>query len=155
MRLTVIRVDNAVYKNGVGYDNLDLSSVPTNVHALQWNETQGWLEFVDGQPNESITELPTWTNDCLIKWDEANAARLSSKTVVDTLARNKRIAKNRLSTTDWTTIPDISNPEKNNPYLTNADEFVAYRNILRQYAINPVEGEIDFPILPKAIWKTV
>ena len=73
MRLTIIRADGAVYKDGISYSGLDLSIVPANIHALQWYETEGEVEF-SGRPkpqNETITELPSWANTCVAKWDEA------------------------------------------------------------------------------------
>lgn len=83
MKITIIPVDGAVYKDGYLYSRLDLSVVPSNVHALQWKDTAGWIEFVndtDGTKpqNEPITELPDWANACLVKWDEAEAARLAA-----------------------------------------------------------------------------
>jgi hypothetical protein len=76
MKLTIIRSDNAVYKDGVAYSDLDLSVVPANVHALQWYESEGEVEF-NGSPkpqNEIIFELPTWAITSMTKWDEAKAA---------------------------------------------------------------------------------
>ena len=76
MKLTIIPSDGAIYKDGVVYSGLDLSNVPSNVHALQWYETEGEIEF-RGKPkpqNEIIFELPVWANDCLNKWNEAKAA---------------------------------------------------------------------------------
>jgi hypothetical protein len=78
MKLTIIREDGAVYKNGVSYFGLDLSSVPSNVHALQFNDTvnAGWIEFTQDdfgkkEANESITSLPSWAITAMTKWDEA------------------------------------------------------------------------------------
>ena len=81
MKLTIIRADGAVYKDGVSYSGLDLSSVPTDVHALQWYGTEGEVEF-NGRPkpqNEPITVLPDWANVCLTKWDEAKAAEEAAR----------------------------------------------------------------------------
>ena len=81
MKLTIIRSDGAVYKDGVSYSGLDLSSVPTDVHALQWYGTEGEVEF-NGRPkpqNEPITVLPDWANVCLTKWDEAKAAEEAAR----------------------------------------------------------------------------
>lgn len=78
MKLTIITADNAVYKDGVSYSNLDLSScgIPENVWALQWQDTSGWVEDKSALvQNQDITKLPTWANACLIKWDEAKAAQ--------------------------------------------------------------------------------
>ena len=72
MKLTIIVPDKSVYKNGLSYANLPLSGIPSNVHALQWSDSKGWLEFNDGTPNESITVLPTWANDALLQWEQAN-----------------------------------------------------------------------------------
>jgi hypothetical protein len=76
MKLTIIPSDGAVYKDGISYSRLDLSIVPANIHALQWYETEGEIEF-NGRPkpqNETITELPSWANACVNKWNEVKAA---------------------------------------------------------------------------------
>lgn len=78
MKLTIIREDKTVYKNGVSYSNLDMSSVPTSVHALQWVEDKGWIEFVQDvdfkkPDNETLTQLPTWANTCAALWEQAKA----------------------------------------------------------------------------------
>ena len=153
MKLTIIPVDGNVKKDGVGYLKLDLSScaIPSNVRVLQWEETSGWLEFWDKQ-NEDITELPSWTNCCLAAWTVANTPVPPSPSTAED---NKNTAVNLLQKTDWTTIPDVSDPTKSNPYLANANDFVTYRNAVRQYAINPVAGDITWPTLPQEVWTTV
>lgn len=65
---------------------------------------------------------------------------------------NKRKAMELLQTTDWTTISDVGDPTKSNPYLSNVQDFVSYRNAVRQYAINPVAGNINWPNKPREIW---
>ena len=74
MKLTIIPVDGSVGENGLFYNGLDLSScaIPANVHALQWQDTAGWIEYNTTIPNETITELPAWANCCMTKWTEAN-----------------------------------------------------------------------------------
>jgi hypothetical protein len=75
MKLTIIKDDNAVYKNGVSFEKLNLITIPSEVHALQWNETFGHIEYVDCiKPNENIDALPDWANDCLTAWENANTA---------------------------------------------------------------------------------
>ncbi len=73
---------------------------------------------------------------------------------VPTAEDNKNTAINLLSQTDWTTIPDVSDPALSNPYLTNQQEFIDFRNIVRPIAINPVAGDINFPTTPTAIWSS-
>lgn len=153
MLLTIIPVDGNVKKDGVGFINLDLSScdIPANVRVLQWQEISGWLEFWDKQ-NENITELPSWVNSCLAVWTVANTPVPPSP---PTAEENKQTAINLLQQTDWTTIPDVSDTTKSNPYLSNANDFVTYRNAVRQYAINPVAGNITWPPLPQEVWTPV
>ena len=69
------------------------------------------------------------------------------------LASCKEQASGLLYKTDWTTIPDVADPTKSNPYLTNQAEFIAYRSQVRQLAVNPVENP-TFPPVPKAQWGT-
>ena len=153
MLLTIIPIDGNVKKDGVGYLDLDLSSctIPSNVRVLQWQETSGWLEFWD-QQNEDITSLPSWVDCCLAKWTEANTPVPPS---TPTAEENKQTAILKLSNTDWTTIPDVSDPTKSNPYLSNANDFISYRNVVRQYALNPVAGDIIWPTIPQEVWITV
>ena len=92
MKLTIIRTDGAVYKDGVSYSNLDLSSIPANVHALQFNDASnaGWIEFAqddfgDKPANEKITALPVWATTAMGKWNEAENAR-AAKEASDAIA---------------------------------------------------------------------
>jgi hypothetical protein len=86
MKLTIIKDDGAVYKDNMSYSNLSLSTVPSDVHALQWNDSVGHIEFVDNvKANEAITELPSWANDALTAWqtaydaEQAEIARLQAE----------------------------------------------------------------------------
>jgi hypothetical protein len=55
----------------------------------------------------------------------------------------KNKAKQLISNTDWSVLPDVN--------ITNKSEFESYRNILRNYIINPIENP-EFPIEPQPIW---
>jgi hypothetical protein len=89
MRLTIIPVDGAVYVDNVAYTSLDLSTcnIPSDVHALQWYDTYGELEFkrsfVDDQivhpANQMLTELPTWANIAKTVWDNAKIVEEESR----------------------------------------------------------------------------
>lgn len=65
----------------------------------------------------------------------------------------KEQASSLLYKTDWTTIPDVADPTKSNPYLMNQAEFIAYRSQIRQLAVNPVLDPV-FPPVPTAQWGT-
>lgn len=66
-------------------------------------------------------------------------------------AANKAQAESLLTATDWTTIPDVSDPALSDPYLTNAAEFAAYRSAVRKIAVNP-PVVADFPVKPDEVW---
>jgi len=154
MKLTIIPVDGSVGEDGKFYNDLNLSScgIPTNVHALQWDGAAGWIEFKDSVPNEEITSLPAWANCCMTKWTEANTPKPPEP---PTAEQNKQTAVTLLQATDWTTIPDVADPVKSNPYLSNAQDFVVYRNAVRQYAVYPVAGYINWPTVPQEVWTNV
>ena len=75
MRITIIPSDNYVsVDNDNSHYPLDLSSclIPSNIHALQWYDSRGWVEFIDPidpfsskQQNEEIIQLPQWANNCI------------------------------------------------------------------------------------------
>lgn len=71
---------------------------------------------------------------------------------VPTAEENKQTAASLLQATDWTTIADVGNSQISNPYLANQGEFISYRNAVRQYAVYPVEGNIDWPAVPTEQW---
>lgn len=152
MKLTIIPSDGAVYEDGVCYLNLIWQDTPPNVHALQWDTSSGWLEFNDGTPNETILTLPTWANNAEAAWTVANTPVPPPIPLPPTAIQNKQTAANKLQATDWTTIPDVTDPTKSNPYLSNAQEFITYRNAVRQYAVYPVAGNISWPTIPQEIW---
>lgn len=155
MQLTIIPIDGTVNENGKAFIGLDLSScgIPSNVRALQWKETAGWLEFWD-QPNEDITALPSWVDCCLAAWTAADNPP-PPVPVPPTAEENKQTAISLLQQTDWTQIPSVSDPALSNPYLANKNAFDIYRNSVRQYALNPVAGNITWPAMPVEQWTSV
>ena len=125
MQLTIIPIDGNVKKDGVGYIHLDLSScvIPSNIRALQWQETSGWLEFWDKQ-NEDITELPSWVDSCLTVWTVANTPVPPPPPTPPTSEQNKQTAISLLQQTDWTQILSVNDSSLSNPYLANKNDFV-------------------------------
>ena len=86
MRLTIIRDDKLVSKDNESYSGLDISYIPETVHALQWYETSGEIEYKSTGPyskpeNEVITALPEWANTALVTWNNAKAEAVSMQTV--------------------------------------------------------------------------
>lgn len=74
-RITIIPNDGAVYLDAGVYSSLDLSTcgIPGDVHALQWLNGKGHIEYVGHPiPNLDITVLPDWVNKCIEKWEIAH-----------------------------------------------------------------------------------
>jgi hypothetical protein len=65
----------------------------------------------------------------------------------------KQQATSILQTTDWTSIADVGDPTKANPYLVNQAAFIAYRSTVRGYAVNPVVDPV-FPTAPTEQWSS-
>lgn len=67
--------------------------------------------------------------------------------------KNKSNATMLLNESDWASNQDVGN-SNNVTYLANADEYITYRGLLRNIAINPTEGDLDWPIKPIPQWIT-
>jgi len=73
MRISIIKDDGTVVKDGVAYTDLDLSALPSEFHALQWYDTKGDVESkdADGNPvNTAITDLSPY-QWCVDAWQAA------------------------------------------------------------------------------------
>lgn len=78
-RITIIPSDGFISIDGVSkFQPFDFSGclIPSDIHALQWYNNRGWIEFTDDddpftpkQANEDINELPTWANACVEVWN--------------------------------------------------------------------------------------
>lgn len=151
MKLTIIPSDNNVVIDGVSKLPLYWEGTPSDVHALQWDDVAGEIEYKNPTRNEPITELPGWANNAVASWE---VGVIPPPVPPATAEQNKQKASALLYETDWTTIPDVSNPQISNPYLVNVDEFIAYRNTVRGIALNPPAGDIIFPVKPQAVWQS-
>lgn len=154
MKITIINKDKAVYKNNKSFNNLTLLTVPKDIHALQWNETQGHIEFNDNKPNQIITELPSWANDCIAEWEIANTQELNAlaelnKPITETpviytnqekLAYIRLQRDKRLLDCDWTQLLDT-------PSSINQEEWAVYRQLLRDLP-NQSDLNLDLPNWP-------
>lgn len=77
MRVTIIPEDGFVSVDGEGFSSLDLSFMASDVHAVQWYETEGELEIKDARGravrNENITDLTPY-QPALDAWQAAKDA---------------------------------------------------------------------------------
>ena len=69
MRVIILPKDETVTVDGAGLGDFDMSKVPDDIHAVQWYDTRGEIEYIDnpdddveGKPNKLIDKLPVWTN---------------------------------------------------------------------------------------------
>ena len=58
-KISINKTDNMVIVDGLGFNNLDLSSIESNIHAIQFDNTtsQGHVEYNDGKTNKKITDI--------------------------------------------------------------------------------------------------
>ena len=104
-------------------------------------DTLYWVDCPD-----DVTDLWTYIDNTFVPQPPAPPL---------TAEQNKQTATGLLQATDWTTIADVGNPQMSNPYLANQAEFIAYRNAVRQYAVYPVAGNIDWAAIPQEVWQAV
>lgn len=72
---------------------------------------------------------------------------------IPTAEENKSQAIKYLKQTDWVNEPDVYNVA-NTPHLLNRDEFLDYRIRIRQIAVYPVKGNIQWPVKPTEQWSS-
>jgi hypothetical protein len=112
----------------------------TNYSDKQWSlngDSYDGLDWLDSSPKPTQAEL-----DALAPSTDEQVAKTACKAQASQL----------LYETDWTTIPDVANTA-NNPYLMNQADFIAYRNTVRQLAVNPVPNP-TFPTKPTEQWSS-
>ena len=107
----------------------------------------GWIPFTTTP--DDVEETGRQVFDACI--DGAAGAVAPYVQPVVCAAQNKAYAENALLQTDWVNQPDVYDPA-NTPHLTNRDAFIVYRSQVRAIAINPVEGNLDWPTAPSAVW---
>ena len=82
-RITVVKPDGLVIVDNEGYNNIDLSFLAADIHAIQWYDTEGEIERVDQRgrplPNEEITSFDAYEAPVMAAWQakkaEVEAAR--------------------------------------------------------------------------------
>lgn len=113
------------------------------------------------QVQESTFEVAAplfWTDcpeNCTTEWTYNDGSFEPPVPPVITAEQNKQTATLILQSTDWTQIPSVSDPSLSNPYLSNKLAFDQYRNEVRQYAVYPVAGDINWPTPPTENWVRV
>lgn len=143
-KISIVPADNAAYIDGVPIFGLDLSEVPQDIHAFQWEDEKGWLER-KGQADEALEMFPDWVPAILAEYQLKKEEQ--SKPPVETddqkIAANKMLAKAYLEQSDWTQLQDVK--------LSNQAAWVDYRKQLRAIVDNATPDQ-EFPVKPVEDW---
>jgi hypothetical protein len=116
MRITIIPSDNTIGIDGNFLLNIqqDISWVPENIHAVQWYNTWGEVEYTDGSPNERIEELgiyeqavDTFNNEKQRLEDEKIAQAEALEAARDYWKELRSLRDRKLTECDWTQIADV------------------------------------------------
>lgn len=108
MRLVIIPSDKFVLIDGVGYYNLELSSIGENVHAVQWYGDSGSIEIKDVATgkiveNVDISDISQFQS-AIDAWNVADAAEkeriAAEKAAAERLAAEIEAAKKLMEQTD-------------------------------------------------------
>jgi hypothetical protein len=145
MRLTIIPGDKyiAIDNNGLLDIQQDLNWIPSNVHALQWYDTWGEVEYNDETPNERIENLgifeqavADFNNEKKILQDELDAIEAAR----DYWEELRVLRNQRLSDCDWTQMSDVPFTEEQKISWKN------YRQLLRDLPESITDS--NWPIKP-------
>jgi hypothetical protein len=91
MRVSIIKEDGTVVKDGVSYIGLDLSKLSSEFHALQWDGSNGDVESKDanGNPvNTAISDLSPY-QWCVDAWQAAYDAEQSEIAAAEAAAKEE------------------------------------------------------------------
>jgi hypothetical protein len=88
-------------------------------------------------------------DNCKIGWYYQNGKFFDYPPPTST--ENKLKAVSLLKETDWVTFPDVVDTSLT-PHLLNQDEFIEYRRQLRAISVDPIDGYINWPVIPNEKW---
>lgn len=166
MQLTIIPIDGRIKKDGEVYDgiNLNACNIPENIHALQWKDNEGWIEYTSALiENKHITELPDWAIACISlheKQAEIQKNLELEKYLTANQADNRMIILSegekynifiedrnlRLQASDWTQLPDVQAIHDQ----AWKDAWATYRQQLRDLPASVTDlHNIFYPVQPK------
>ena len=151
MRVTIVSDDQKVSVNNYPIEGLDLSFLSSDIHAVQWYDTKGEVEFrrtADGYhpPNLVITDLTPF-QPAIDAWRAAYAVLTApppEPSDAEKLVAQQDKAKSLLYASDWAVLPDVA--------LVNQSDWLAYRSALRLLATTETALVDSFPTAPPVIW---
>lgn len=138
-------------------------SLPQDPTEAQLNEQGIYTVYPSPQPSYNpITQNLNEVNPTLQanKWTQTWAVTAATPQEIEyrtanAKAENAAYGTQLLTSTDWTAIASIADPLECNPYLANRQQFLDYRNQVRQIVLNPPVEAPNWPPLPAEEWVTV
>ena len=130
--ITILKADGKVLVDGVVEGSIDMSDLPSNVHAVQWFGSAGEIEYVavNGvKPANTPLDIFDDYSQFVTRWQHrrdayyAGIAQESVTTVEQRIVLVRADRDFRLQTCDWTQLPDVSE--------TVRTQWQAYRQALR------------------------
>jgi len=89
--LTIVKEDSFVKVDGVGLTPIDCSSLASNIHAIQFDGSNGEVQYNDGTDNLAITDISAYSTITNL-WT-------SAKATADTAASDAATAQTALEAT--------------------------------------------------------
>ena len=134
-KLTIIPEDKTIVVDGDAVTqcaHVDLSWIPTDVHAVQWDSEKGkgFVEYnVDEKYPQSLNEIGIWQQAITDHANEKSLAAAAFEAARDHLAEVKDRRNWLLAVSDWTRLDDIT--------LTSdkKTEWQTYRQALRDLPV--------------------
>ena len=152
MRITIIPSDKTI---GIDGDFLlsiqqDISWVPENIHAVQWYNTWGEVEYTDDSPNERIEELGIYqqavidfNNELKRIEDEQKAQEEAIEASRDYWEELRSLRNQKLTQSDWTQVSDAPFTEE------QKISWQSYRQALRDLPENTEDPKNPvWPVAP-------
>lgn len=91
------------------------------------------------------------SDDAAIGWDYIDGKFIDNRPQSDYTEINRQQAMSILQETDWVELHSVSD-STNDVYLSNVNDFLSYRSVIRSIAVNPPNQQIEFPQKPQEIW---
>jgi hypothetical protein len=159
MRLTIIPSDKTIGIDGEFILDIqqNLDWIPKDVHAVQWYDTWGEVEYVGPIPNERIESLGIYeqaivdyNNEKKRIEDEKIAVEIAAEAARDYWEELRFLRDERLFDTDWTQLSDAPLTEE------QKNDWSIYRQQLRDLPENITDpkplvldsGHESWPISP-------
>ncbi len=145
MKLSVIPIDKTIVvdNEGLTISLTDISWIPTDVWAVNWDSTtgKGHIEYNDGKPNADITEIGIWQQAVTDHASEKTAVANAIEAARDHEAEVRGTRNGLLSSSDWTRLDD------NGISADKKVEWATYRQQLRDLPATVTAASIAFKAL--------